>query len=101
MTPAIHDLQRQPPHAGEGRARPLATLLRKAPRFVRRATRRLRRGRIPARPRATIRRVSALFREQVRCRLVIPQLACYLRAENAIARTGQQGGQRVSNRRWK
>ena len=36
--------------ACEGRARPLATLLRKAPRFARRATRRLRRGRIPARP---------------------------------------------------
>ena len=33
-----------------GFARPLATLLRKAPHFVRRATRRLRRGRIYARP---------------------------------------------------
>jgi len=36
MTPAIHDLQRQPPHAGEGRARPLATLIRKAPCSARR-----------------------------------------------------------------
>ena len=36
-------------HADGPSARPLATLLRKAPRFARRATRRLRRRRIPRR----------------------------------------------------
>ena len=50
--------ERGPPvlccHVRSGRvALGLATLLRKAPRFARRATRRLRRGRIPARPPST------------------------------------------------